>query len=105
MARVVLSSWLVRQPVPGILSWGIHWLVALERLGHDVWYFEESEYTGACFNPELGTMGEDCSVGMARCRTGLERVGLHERLCYVDQAGEFHGLARLKAEEVLRSSD
>jgi hypothetical protein len=105
VARVVLSAWLVRQPVPGILSWGIHWLVALERLGHDVWYFEESGYPRACFDPELGTMGDDCSVGMARLRSGMDRVGLHGRVCYVDQAGVFHGLARSKAEEVLRSSD
>jgi hypothetical protein len=43
MARLAVSSYMVRYPLGGNLSWALQWIIGLQRLGHDVWIVEEMD--------------------------------------------------------------
>ena len=102
MARVLLSSWMVRYPLGGNLSWALQWLVGLDRLGHDVYLVEDSGYPGSCYDPARDAMGDDCAYGAAVVDALLAGHGLHDRWCYRDAAGRYHGLGRERVEQALR---
>jgi len=36
MARIILSSYVVRMPVGGYQSWVLQWLLGFRSLGHEV---------------------------------------------------------------------
>jgi hypothetical protein len=96
---------MVRYPLGGMMSWVLQYLLGFQRLGHDVWFFEEAGWPGSCYDPSRGTTGDDCSYGVATLDALLRRFGLGDRWCYLDASGRYHGLPRDRAEEVLRSTD
>jgi hypothetical protein len=105
MATIVLSSFVIRQPVGGVLSNNLQLLTGLERLGHEVYLVEKSGYEDSCFDPELRRSSDDCSCGTQRVAALLERHGLAGRWCYVDAGGAYHGMDRGRVEEVVGSAD
>jgi hypothetical protein len=105
MATIVVSSYMVRYPVGGSLSWALQWLVGLARLGHEVHLVERSGYPDSCFDPARGVMSDDCAYGVAAVRDLLERYGLGDRWCYVDAAGRHHGRTREALTPVLKRAD
>ena len=105
MARIVVNSYMVRYPLGGNLSWALQWLVGLQRLGHEVYCVEKSGYPSSCFDLARGVMTDDCDYGVGVVRGLLERVGLHDKWCYVDAHGEYHGLARTRVDAIVKSAD
>jgi hypothetical protein len=96
---------MVRYPLGGNLSWTLQWLLGFSRLGHEVYLVEKSGYPDSCFNPARGVMGDDCSYGTAAVDALLTRFGLARRWCYVDAAGEYHGVSRGRAGDLLATAD
>lgn len=105
MARILVSSWMVRYPLGGNLSWTLQWLVGFDRLGHDVYLVEESGYPDSCYDPARDAMGDDCAYGVAAVAALLAEHGLEGRFAYRDGAGRFHGLGRARVEELFASAD
>jgi hypothetical protein len=105
MARVLLSSWMVRYPLGGNLSWALQWLVGFARLGHDVYLVEDSGYADSCYDPARDAMGDDCAFGAAAVDALLAGHGLAGRWSYRDAGGRFHGLDRAHVEELFATAD
>jgi hypothetical protein len=105
MARVLVSSWMVRYPLGGNLSWALQWLVGFARLGHDVYLVEDSGYPGSCYDPARDATGDDCTFGAAAVAALLAAHGLGDRWSYRDADGRFHGLGRARVEELFASAD
>jgi hypothetical protein len=105
MARIVLGSYMVRYPLAGMLSSPLQWLVACDRLGHEVYLVEKSGWANSCFDPSRSTMTDDCSYGTKVVNALLSRHGLGGRWCYVAADGRYHGLSRESIEAVLASAD
>ena len=105
MARIVVSSWMVRYPLGGNLSWSLQWLRGLAGLGHDVFLIEKSNYSRANFDPVRNVMTDDPSYGTEVVGRLLAEHGLERRFCYVDEAARYHGMGRGEVEEILRSAD
>src|SRR6185295_6230811 len=106
MARIVLSSYLVRFPLGGYLSWVLQWLVGFDRLGHDVYFFEQSRRNSrACFDPLQNIMTTDCSFGIQALNQLLSRFNLQDRWSFVDADGNYRGMSRAEVESVFRSAD
>jgi hypothetical protein len=105
MARIILGSYVVPFPLGGYLSWVLQWLVGLERLGHEVYYFERVTGPDACYDPERGTMSDDCSYGVRALSAQLAEHGLSERWSVADYNGRHHGLSREKVRAVFASAD
>lgn len=51
MARIVVSGYMVRHPVAGNMLAYFHYVLGLERLGHEVAYVEESGWPYSCYDP------------------------------------------------------
>jgi hypothetical protein len=105
MARIAVSSYMVRYPLGGNLSWALQWIVGLQRLGHDVWVVEKSGYANACFDLSRGEMTDDCSYGVRVVRDLLEPLGLGNRWCYLAFDGAYLGLPRARVEAALGAAD
>ena len=64
MARIVVCGYIVRHPVAGNLLAYFHYLLGLHRLGHEVFYFEESGWSGSCYDPVANTCSDDPEPGL-----------------------------------------
>jgi hypothetical protein len=105
VARIVISSYVVRMPVGGYQSWILQWLLGFRRLGHEVWFVEKSGWAGSCIDPITWARSDDCTQGTAAWNVVLGRFGLERNWCYVDAAGIYHGMSRGQVEEVFRTAD
>jgi Glycosyl transferases group 1 len=79
-------------PLAGFAWQALHYMLGLRRLGHDVWYIEDS---GAPpYDPRRQAPGADCRYNVAFLRNMMERFDLGDRWAYWDRgAGEWHGLS------------
>lgn len=105
MARIVVGSWMVRYPLGGNLSWTLQWLVGLHQLGNEIYLVEKSGYSDSCYDPVKNLMSDDCSYGATTVSALLARFGLENRWCFVDGRQDYHGLSRVRVEEVFKSAD
>src|SRR5881396_1117106 len=104
MARIVLAGYLVRQPLGGYAWQAVHYLLGFQALGHDVWFYEDTNYFFPAYNPRTGEYGMAYEYGLAAAATFLERVGLGERWVFVE-GGREHGPAAGRAGALLREAD
>lgn len=87
------------------MSWVLQYLLGFQKLGHDLYFVEKSDYADACYNPVKNTMSDDCSYGIATVRELLGRFGLQDRWCFVDAQERYHGLSRQRVEALFQSAD
>jgi hypothetical protein len=105
MARIIAGSYMVRYPLGGMMSWTLQWLVGLHRLGHEVIFVEKSHYSHSCYNPLTRESGDDCAHGLKTVTGLFARHGLNDGFCYVDFAGNYHGMNREKIGACFRTAD
>jgi len=105
VARIIVSSYAVRFPVGGYMSWVLQWLVGFQRLGHEVYFVEKCSWPNACYDPATGQMTDDCSHGVAALDRLLRQFDLAERWSVVDIDARYHGLSRESIAARFRSAD
>jgi hypothetical protein len=105
VATIVLSSYVVRYPVGGVLSSNLQFLTGFRRLGHEVYLVEKAGYEDSCFDPERRVSSDDCGAGVRLVDELLAGHGLAGRWCYVDATGTYHGLSRPVVEAVFARCD
>jgi hypothetical protein len=89
----------------GGIGWqALHYMIGLSRLGHDVYYVEDS---GAPpYDPRVKSVVEDSSYARAFLADVMGRFGLSDRWCYVDSVtGVHHGLSRGRLARLYRETD
>lgn len=105
MARIVLGSYMVRYPLAGMLSSPLQWMLACDRLGHDVYLVEKSGWARSCFDPSRNVMTDDCSYGTRVVDRLLSRFDLGGRWCYVAADGRYHGRSKESIDAIFESAD
>jgi hypothetical protein len=105
MARIVVDAYLVRCPLGGFVSWVLQYLLGFQRLGHDVYFVERSEFVNACYDPVRMESTDDCSHGVAAIARTFEQHGLRDNWCFVDVRGTHFGLSEAAIDEVLSTAD
>ena len=105
MARIVCGFYMVRYPLGGMLSGSLQWLVALHRLGHEVYVAEKATWSNACYDLSSDVMTDDCAFGFGAVSRLLERFGLDGRLCFVDVHGTHHGIDARSMQQVFDTAD
>src|SRR5436309_667680 len=69
-------------PLAGVAWQALHHVLGLRRLGHDVWYIEDS---GAQpYDPRRQDLASDCAYNVAFLRNMMERFDLGDRWAYWD---------------------
>lgn len=92
--KIVCSGYLIRYPLGG-LSWHhLQYLVGLQRLGHEVTYFEDYGWPNSCYDPARNVMTADPSYGITYLLDLLQPHGLDNRWCYLAEDGTAHGMSR-----------
>jgi hypothetical protein len=82
--RIVVLGYFVRGPLGGMVWSNLQYLMGLAHLGHDVFFFEDSDDYPSCYDPEKDICETDPSYGLRFASTTFERVGLGARWAYHD---------------------
>jgi hypothetical protein len=91
-------------PLGGIAWQAVHYVVGLARLGHDVYYVEDS--SAAPYDPRARGLAEDCGYSVEFLRRTMERFGLGERWAYRDpDETRSYGMGRRRLEQLYREAD
>jgi hypothetical protein len=106
MAKIVVSGYMVRYPLGGLMLAYFHYLLGFHRLGHRVVYIEESGWPQSCYDPETDSPSSDPQPGLKVVRALLEQHDLPIPVYYVDRAtGETNGGTRDDVRRELAESD
>ena len=99
-------GYVVRGPMGGMAWHHLQYVLGLFRMGHDVWFVEDSDDYPSCYDPSTNSMGEDASYGLAFAADAFQRLGLAERWAYHHAPGRsWSGPAAAQAEQICRSAD
>lgn len=82
--RIIVLGYVVRRPLGGGVFPTLQYVLGLQQLGHEVWFFEDSEDYPACYDPSRWVTDTDPSYGLDYARVLFEGVGLGERWTYYD---------------------
>lgn len=82
--RIVVLGYIVRGPLGGMVWSNLQYLMGLARLGHEVYFVEDSDDYPSCYDPSRGVMDEDPTYGLAFAAEVLARIGLQGRWAYYD---------------------
>lgn len=103
-ARVVVTGLIGQYPIGGNAWAYFQWVLGLARLGHDVYYVED---TGQWpYNPVEGGVSEGCDYNVHYIDTIMSAHGMGDRWAYRFPWGpQWFGLEDSRRDEVVRSAD
>lgn len=82
--RIIVLGYVVRGPLGGMVWSNLHFLMGLARLGHDVYFVEDSDDYPSCYDPSRGVMDTDPTYGLQFAARTFDRIGLGDRWAYYD---------------------
>jgi hypothetical protein len=104
--RVLVLGYIVRGPLAGHTWHHLQYVLGLARLGHDVYFFEDSDDFESCYDPTTHELTSDPAFGLAFARDVFARAEMSERWTYYDaHTATWHGPAAQNADELCRTAD
>ncbi len=104
--RIIVLGYIVRGPLGGMVWSNLQYLMGLARLGHDVYFVEDSDDYPSCYDPARDVVDADPTYGLGFAARELERIGLGERWAYWDaHTSRWLGPCAARIVEVCRSAD
>ena len=84
--KIVVLGFMGGCPIAGVVWQHIHYIVGLQRLGHEVWYVEDGlRYP---YDPEAFTITEDFSYAARTLQRLGEQYGFADRWCFCARYGD-----------------
>ena len=103
--KIVCSGYLVRYPLGGHSWHHFQYLVGLQRLGHEVTFFEDYGWNDSCYHPGRHIMTADPSYGITYLLSLLRPYGLENQWCYLAEDGTAHGMPRERLAQLCCECD
>jgi hypothetical protein len=105
--RVVVAGYLVRYPLGGYAWQALHFLAALQALGCEVLFYEDSAYYAYAYVPGAAAMqADDYGYGVAQAERFLGAHGFGDRWTFWDAGRNRHyGLGAAPVGAALRDAD
>ncbi|HYX81752.1 MAG TPA: hypothetical protein VE714_05120 [Gemmatimonadales bacterium] len=104
--RILVLGYIVRGPLGGYAWHHLQYVLGLAQLGHDVYFFEDSDDYAACYDPSTNGMSTDPSYGLAFAERAFERLGLSQRWAYHDaHRDRWYGMEGDRVLEICASAD
>jgi hypothetical protein len=102
--RIIVTGLIAQYPLGGVTWDYFQYVLGLARLGHDVYYFED---TGQWpYHPVEGGVGQGCALNVEYLADVMLRFGLADRWAYqFPWQSQWFGLPDSKRREVIRSAD
>ena len=104
--RVVVMGFMAGVPIAGVIWQHVHYIVGLQRLGHDVFYIEDSARLP--YNPVTYEVTEDYAYAAATLRRLAAQFGFEDRWAYCARylADEpCAGLSMREVRDLYRTAD
>jgi hypothetical protein len=102
--RILVLHLAGQYPLGGMAWQALHYVVGLARLGHDVYYVEDS--WAAPYDPRVKSPVEDCVYAVEFLSQTMERFGLGDRWAYRDIVHDrCYGLERGRLDRLYREAD
>src|SRR4029079_5935575 len=103
--RILCSGHVVRYPLGGLTWHHLQYLIGLQRLGHEVTFFEHFGWENSCYDPAADIMTGDPSYGVEYLRGLFRAYGLQGNWCYLAENGADYGLSRQALARSCRECD
>lgn len=104
--RILVLGYLVRGPLGGLAWHHFQYVLGLHRMGHEVWFLEDSGDYPACYDPSRQLTDADPSYGLAFTQRLFQRHDLQEQWAYYDaHAGRWLGPAAGRLPALCASAD
>ena len=102
--RIIVTGLITQYPLGGVTWDYLQYVLGCARLGHDVYYFED---TGQWpYNPVEGGLGKDCAFNVAYLAGVMERFGLADKWAYCfPWQSKWFGLTAQQRRAVIESAD
>ena len=101
--NIILAGIMGRHPYGGVAWCSLMYLLGLQRLGHSVWYLED---TAECnFDPVANTLSTDPRYALTFIQDCLAPYGFGDRWCYIDYRDRYYGHRRDAWRGVCRAAD
>ena len=84
--KIIVLGFMGGCPIAGVVWQHIHYIVGLQRLGHEVWYVEDGlRYP---YDPEAYTITEDFSYAAKTLQRLALKYGFEDRWCFCARYGD-----------------
>ena len=104
--RIVVMGFMASCPIAGVVWQHIHYIVGLLRLGHEVWYVEDSARLP--YNPTTYEINNDYSYALETLARLATQFGFEGRWAFCARylpGDPCHGLTREKLLDLYRTAD
>ncbi|MBV8941341.1 MAG: hypothetical protein JO240_06390, partial [Solirubrobacterales bacterium] len=102
--RIVVAGGAGAMPFAGVAWQVMHYLEGFRRLGHEVFYLEDTQRWP--YDPLAETVCDDSGPAIAYLATLMARCGLEDAWCYRDVAsGGLYGASERRLEQMLAGAD
>ncbi len=102
--RIIVSGQIAQYPLGGVTWFYLQYVVGLARLGHDVYYIEDSGQWP--YNPSAQELLEGCDFNVAYLAGVMSRFDLAEKWAYCfPWQSQWFGLSEPTRREVITSAD
>ena len=82
--RIIVLGYVVRGPIGGMAWHHLQYVLGLTRLGHDVYFFEDSNDYPSCYDPRRNCIQADPTYGIAFASRAFDSLDLSENWGYYD---------------------
>ena len=104
--RIIVLGYIVRGPIGGMAWHHLQYVIGLARLGHEVYFVEDSDDYPSCYDPTRHTTDTDPTYGLEFAKQTFNRVGLGDRWAYYDaHTQRWHGPCKDGIREICETSD
>lgn len=103
--RLIVLGAMGRIPFAGMAWEVLHYVEGFRRLGHDVYYIEDT--WDWPFDPEANRITHDCRYTVNFIARMMDWCGMRDRWAYraVEQEGRIYGLSETRFRQVFKSAD
>lgn len=106
--RIIVTGLIAQYPLGGVTWDYLQYVVGLARLGHDVYYLEDTELCP--YNPVEGVVSDDCRYNVSYLAGVMSCFGLDNKWAYhfIDRShskAEWFGLSDEERATVIESAD
>ncbi|HWQ90873.1 MAG TPA: hypothetical protein VN673_04325 [Clostridia bacterium] len=104
--RIIALGYIVRWPLGGMVWSNLHFLMGLRDLGHEVYYFEDSDDYASCYDPARCLTDTNPSYGLSFAANVLGKLSFGEHWAFHDaHTSTWHGPLAKNALSIAKSAD
>lgn len=102
--RIIVTGQMAQYPLGGVTWFYLQYVLGLARLGHDVYYIEDSGQWP--YNPQEQGLREDCTFNVEYLSGLMSRFGMADRWAYCfPWQTQWFGLSETARKEIVASAD